>query len=167
MADSRPARARRSLSPIAGAAISAVGSFLAILVGLLTSNNHPGVVAWVVGAAAALAVGGLTFFQARGADRERTELREEIASLRQRLTVPSVELLEPSEGAGSQYSEMRIRGRVLIQGLPGNAVVPVLKDRGLEIVPFVRPMTTAHGPSEKWWSQNVVNIDEANGDFSG
>lgn len=62
---------------------------------------------------------------------------------------------------------MKIRGKVLIQGLTGNAVGSALKDRGLEIVPFVRPMTTTYGPSEKWWSQNVPKIDEANGEFEG
>jgi hypothetical protein len=163
MAGSPSALARWSLPPIVRAAISAVGTFLAILVGLLTANNHPAVVAWVVGAAAALAAGVLTFFQAKGADREITDLLKEVAMLRQ----PSVELLEPSEGAGSQVPEIKIRGRILIQGLPGNAVGSILKDRGLKMVPFVKPMTTTHGPSAKWWTQNVANIAEANGEFWG
>jgi hypothetical protein len=149
------------------AATSTGGAFLAILVGLLAADSHPKVLAWAVGATAALAAGVLSFFQARGADRERADLREEVATLRQRLTVPSVELLEPSEGAVSQVPEIKIRGRILIQELPGSAVGSILKDRGLEVVPFVRPMTTIHDPSEKWWSQNVVNIDEANGEVSG
>jgi hypothetical protein len=163
MDDPRSAGASGSLPPIVRAATSAGGTFLAILVGLLTANNHPTVVAWVVGAAAALAAGVLTFLQGRGADREITDLRREVAMLRQ----PSVELLEPSEGAGSQVPEMKIRGRVLIQGLPGNAVGSILKDRGLKIVPFVKPMTTTHNPSAKWFTQNIADIDEANGEFWG
>lgn len=165
MPDSHSARARWS-SPIARAASSTVISFLAILVGLLTVTN-PAVVAWVVGAIAALVAGVLAFFQAKGADRERTQLQEQVAGLKLSLTPPRVELLKPSDGDGSQDSQMEIRGRVLIQGLPGNAVASILKDRGLEIVPFVMPITTTYEPVKRWYSQNVLVIDEENGEFSG
>lgn len=62
---------------------------------------------------------------------------------------------------------MQIRGRVLIKGLPGNKVGSILKDRGLEIVPFVRPMTATYDPAKKWYSQNVAVIDGENGKFGG
>jgi hypothetical protein len=167
MPDSPPARARWWLSGIARAATSTVVSFLAILVGLLAADNHPTVAVWAVGAAAALAAGVLSFFQARGADRERIHLQDQVADLQLRLTSPSVELIEPSEGSGSQVPAMSIRGRVSIEGFPANEIGPMLKERKLEIVPFVRPMTTTHEPAKKWWSQNIAIIDEVNGGFSG
>jgi hypothetical protein len=177
MADSHSARGRRSLPSIVGAAISVVGTFLVILVGLLTTDKHPALGAWVAGAAAAVAAGVLTFLQATGADREIKNLVQQVKSsdreikdLVQQVKVlqrPSVELLEPSDGSGTQVPEIKIRGRVLIQGFPDNAVGSILKERGLKIVPFVKPMTTSYEPAARWYAQNVASIDEADGEVLG
>jgi hypothetical protein len=172
MADSQSSRARWSLSSIVWPAISAVVSFLAILVGLLTAKN-PSDWAWIVGVIAALAVGVLTLFQTRGADRQRTGLLRQVTTLLSQVTTlqralpPSVELLEPLEGAGSHDSVMKIRGRVFIEGLPDNAAGSILKDRDLRIVPFVMPVTTTDAQVKKWYSQDPVIVNEANGEFCG
>jgi hypothetical protein len=186
MTESRSSRARPLLWSLSWGVISTVASFLAILVALLTAKN-PALFAWLVGVAGALAVGALTFFQTRSSDRERTglltqvttlqqtattlqekvtTLQEKVTTLQQGLT-PSVELLEPREGSGSHDSEIKIRGRVFINGLPGNAIGPILKDRDLGILLFVRPVTTTYDPAKKWYSQDPVDFDEANGEFRG
>jgi hypothetical protein len=167
MPDSPLARVRWAVSAIALAATSTVVSFLAILVGLLTANKHLPVYAWVVGVAAALLAGTLTFWQARGADRERTRLQEQVAELQLRVTKPSVKLVAPSDGDGTEVPEMKIQGKVVIKGLPDNAVCSALKERGLQIVPFVRPMKPNWAPAERWYSQNVAIINEENGEFAG
>jgi hypothetical protein len=136
-------------------------------VGLLTADRTPTLLPWIVAVVASLAAGTLGLIQAKESEREKVHLLKEIASLRQRLTTPSVELVEPSEGAGTQVAEMRIRGRVSIEGGSRAAAAATLRDRKLEVVPFVRPLTTTHAPSEKWWSQNVATLDEASGEVSG
>lgn len=167
MPDSRPARARWSVSAIGLAATSTVVSFLAILAGLLTASKHPPVYAWVVSAVAALLAGTLTFWQARGADRERTRLQEQNAELQLLATKPSVKLVAPSDGDGTEIPEIKIQGKVFMKGLPDNEVCSVLKERGLQIVPFVRPMNPTWAPAEQWYSQNIAIINEANGEFTG
>jgi hypothetical protein len=62
---------------------------------------------------------------------------------------------------------MNIQGRVLIEGFPVNAVASTLKERGLKIVPFVKPMTPNYGPAAIWYAQNVANVDEADGKVWG
>jgi hypothetical protein len=102
-----------------------------------------------------------------GAERERDELLQELISLRKRITTPSIEIIEPSDGVGTQGSDLKIRGRVSIEGGSRATVAATLRERKLEIVPFVRPLTTTHAPSAKWWAQRVVAIDEMNGEVSG
>jgi hypothetical protein len=176
MPDSHSARARWRASPFAQFAASTAVTFLVILVGLLTADKNPSLIVWIAGAAAALVAGAITFFQARRADRERTELRDErinlqtkivelqeqIAGQRQEQTSPSVELLEPSEGDVTHDSTMQIRGRVRIKGLPDNAVGSALKDRELDIVSFVRSIA-----KDKWYSQNRVTFNQSTGEFQG
>jgi hypothetical protein len=140
---------------------------LAILVGLLTADKTPTQLAWIVAVLASLTAGTVTFIQARGSNRESSRLRRELVALRQRVTTPTIELIEPSEGAGTQGPEMRIRGRVHLEGCPDQIAVSILDDRKLEVVPFVRPIITPHSPSAKWWSQNVATISEVTGEISG
>src|SRR4051794_1412178 len=165
--DSDSVRPRAKLSPIVWATTSALGTFLAIVVGLLTADKTPTLLPWIVAIVASLAAGALGLIQARESERERVHLLREVATLRERLTTPSIEITEPSEGAGTQYAEMRIRGRVSIEGGSEAAAAATLRNRKLEVVPFVRPLTTTYAPADKWWSQNVATLDEASGEVSG
>jgi hypothetical protein len=154
-------------SPRLAGTISSGASFLAILVGLLTADRSPTLIAWLVAVMASIVAGGLAFIQARSSDRERRHLREDVATLRRRLLTPQVELIEPSERAGSQGPEMQIRGRVVADESHGVAAGEIMKERNLEIVPFVKPITTTHLPSKKWWSQNVATMSGSSGEVSG
>jgi hypothetical protein len=80
---------------------------------------------------------------------------------------PSVELIEPSEGSEIQGPKMRILGRVTLDGPPEITAGAIMKERNLEIVPFVKPITTTHLPAKKWWSQKVSILDESSGKVSG
>jgi hypothetical protein len=169
MAGSHSARAGWRVSPFVQFAAPTAATFLVILVGLLTADKNPPLIVWITGVAAALVAGAISFFQVRRADREKTELQlerkglqEEIAGLQQRMTPPSVELFEPSEGDVANSSTMKIRGKVAIKGLPGSAVGSALNDREQDIVAFVKPIATG-----KWYSQNRVTFYQSTGEFEG
>ncbi len=166
MANSRSTVPKARISPALWATTSSVVTFLAIVVGLVSADRTPTLLPWGVAVLASLASGALGWFQARDADRERRQLLTEVATLRRLLIKPSIEIIEPSDGSGIQNSEMTIRGRLSVDDDSGVSAPSLVRERRLEVVPFVRPMTSSHEPSRRWWSQRVATINDASGEVS-
>jgi len=131
---------------------SGLVAFLAVSAGLPNAENKT--ITWIIAIVASAAAGLVGVTQARSAERQAENLREQIGNL-------SLTLSGPAQGAATHGYQIDIQGSLGLEGSSSAKAVSVLEKRKLEVFPFVRPLTTKDASARAWWAQNRPIVDES------